>query len=384
MKKVLIIMGTRPEAIKMCPLYRELRQRPQEFEVALAVTGQHREMLDQVLRVFQVQPDFDLDIMSPGQSLAQVTARATQGLDEVFSQFQPQLALVQGDTTTAMVGALVAHYHRTAIGHVEAGLRTGNKFAPFPEEMNRRLVGQLADFHFPPTTHAAQKLLHEGVPDERVHCVGNTVIDALLWTRDRVRQQAPELPAGLQAKIEAGDADWVLVTGHRRESFGSGFEDICQAIRQAADHCPAARFVYPVHLNPKVKEPVHRILGEHPQVELIKPLGYEAFVWLMDRSTLVLTDSGGVQEEAPSLGKPVLVMRDTTERPEGVVAGNARLVGTRLEAIRDACIELLKSDEARAAMTRVNNPYGDGTACRQIADILAAHTGDLTISPASV
>ena len=372
MKKALIIMGTRPEAIKMCPLVRELETRPEQFHVRVAVTAQHREMLDQVLQVFQVIPQYDLNIMSPGQSLAQITARATSGLDEVFEDFKPDIALVQGDTTTAMVGALLAHYHRVDIGHVEAGLRTGNKFAPFPEEMNRRLIGQMADFHFPPTRHSEQVLLREGIPPDRVHCVGNTVIDALLWTRDRVRSRTPELPDGLLEKIEASRGMWVLVTGHRRESFGAGFENICQSIRDVADQCPHAHFVYPVHLNPNVREPVNRILGEHSRIQLVEPLGYEPFVWLMDQATIVLTDSGGVQEEAPSLGKPVLVMRDTTERPEGVDAGNARLVGTDPEAIRAACLELLNSEPARQAMMQVNNPYGDGTACRQIADVLAS------------
>jgi len=367
--KALLIMGTRPEAIKMCPLVKELESRPEQFDPVVCVTAQHREMLDQVLEVFDVKPDFDLDIMAPGQSLAQITARATSGLDEVFSKCKPDVTLVQGDTTTAFVGALVAHYHKTKIGHVEAGLRTGNKFSPFPEEMNRCLVGRLADIHFPPTQHSHDVLIKEGVPSETVHQVGNTVIDALLWTRDRVRARPPELPNDVE-RI-AKENPLILVTGHRRESFGSGFEDICVAIRDVADQSDAT-IVYPVHLNPNVREPVNRILAGHKKIHLIEPLSYEPFVWLMDQSTIVLTDSGGVQEEAPSLGKPVLVMRKTTERPEGVDAGNAKLVGTDRKKITESCLKLINDGDARESMTRVSNPYGDGTASKQIADVIAS------------
>ncbi len=339
----------------------------------VCVTAQHREMLDQVLSVFDVRPDHDLDIMQPGQSLAQVTSRAIAGLDDVIRQVQPDMTLVQGDTTTAFCGALAAHYQHAPVGHVEAGLRTGNKFAPFPEEMNRRLIGRLADQHFAPTQHARDTLLGEAIDPATVHLTGNTVIDALLRVRQQVRDQPPELPAGLQQTLNALNGHpLVLVTGHRRESFGSGFESICEAIREVAELQPDVHFVYPVHLNPNVREPVNRILAGHSQIHLVEPLTYEPFVWLMDQATVVLTDSGGVQEEAPSLGKPVLVMRETTERPEGVEAGNARLVGTGRQRIVQELVQLLTDESARDQMAAVANPYGDGTASRQIADIIAA------------
>jgi UDP-N-acetylglucosamine 2-epimerase (non-hydrolysing) len=366
--RILTVLGTRPEAIKLAPVILELANRP-EFESRVCSTGQHRQMLDQVLNLFGIRPDWDLGIMSAGQSLAQVTARACEGLDQVMREYQPEVVLVQGDTTTAFVGALVAHYHRAEVGHVEAGLRTGNKFAPFPEEMNRRLVTQLGDWHFAPTEHSRDLLLREHVEADRILVSGNTVIDALLLTRDRVRAQRPDLPGDLHQLGEK--RPFVLVTGHRRESFGEGFESICRAIRRASEQFPEWDFVYPVHLNPNVQEPVKRILGEVPRVKLVDPLAYEPFVWLLDRSTIVLTDSGGVQEEAPSLGKPVLVMRETTERPEGVAAGNARLVGTGEESIYRNLVELIARPEARTAMASVRNPYGDGTAARQIVDFLA-------------
>ncbi len=365
--KVLTVMGTRPEAIKLCPVILELQSRADEFESIVCVTAQHREMLDQVLSVFGVQPDHDLNIMSPGQTLAQITARATCGLDDVIKKTQPAITLVQGDTTTAFCGALASHYQHTAIGHVEAGLRTGNKFAPFPEEMNRRLIGQLADHHFAPTTHARDILLKEDVAPSQVHLTGNTVIDALLWVRQRVNERPPELPPEIK---DLQKMPFVLVTGHRRESFGAGFENICMAIRQVADDLSDVQFVYPMHLNPNVREPVNRILAGHDRIHLIEPLTYEPFVWLMDRATVILTDSGGVQEEAPSLGIPVLVMRETTERPEGVAAGNAKLVGTDRETIAAELKHLLTDADARSAMADVRNPYGDGTAARQIADVI--------------
>ena len=365
--KVLTIMGTRPEAIKLCPVILELQSRPNEFESIVCVTAQHREMLDQVLAVFDVQPDHDLNIMLPGQSLAQITARAIGGLDEVIQKTQPAITLVQGDTTTAFCGGLASHYQHTAIGHVEAGLRTGNKFAPFPEEMNRRLIGQLADQHFAPTTHARDILLKEHISPSCVHLTGNTVIDALLWVRQRVNKKPPRLPAKIKALKEA---PFVLITGHRRESFGEGFENICLAIRQVADAFTDVHFVYPMHLNPNVREPVNRILAGHDRIHLIEPLTYEPFVWLMDQATVILTDSGGVQEEAPSLGIPVLVMRETTERPEGVAAGNAKLVGTHRDTIVAELSNLLTDPNARSAMSNVQNPYGDGTAARQIADVI--------------
>jgi UDP-N-acetylglucosamine 2-epimerase (non-hydrolysing) len=326
-------------------------------------------MLDQPLVLFGITPDYDLNIMAPGQTLAQVTARAMEGLDRVLTQDKPDLILTQGDTTTSFCGALAGYYHRTPVGHIEAGLRTGDKYAPFPEEINRRLVGQIADWHFAPTEYARQALLREGVPESRVFVTGNTVIDALLWVRERVRTTRPELPEALSESLDGQQV--ILVTGHRRESFGQGFESICQAIREVADAFPNVAFVYPVHLNPNVREPVNRILGGHPRIHLIEPLTYAPFVWLMDLATIVLTDSGGVQEEAPSLGKPLLVMRETTERPEGIATGNARLVGVGKERIVAELTKLLLNPQERASMTAVSNPYGDGLAARRIVDVLA-------------
>ena len=366
---ILTIMGTRPEGIKLAPLVLELNRRPNEFKSVVCVTGQHREMLDQVLESFGIVAEHDLSLMAPNQSLAQVTARATAGLDEVFANVKPDVAIVQGDTTTVLCGALVGHYHQVKIGHVEAGLRTGNKFSPFPEEINRRLVGRLADLHFAPTQHAADALLSEGVDPADVFVTGNTVIDTLLITRDRVINQTPDAAKPIGKLLTRKKT--VLVTGHRRESHGQGFENICQAIRTVADAQPDTTFIYPVHLNPNVQEPVNRILAGHERIHLIEPLSYEPFVWLMNQATVVLTDSGGVQEEAPSLGKPVLVMRDTTERPEGLAAGNSKLVGTSVEKIVTELTELLVNPAARDAMASVKNPYGDGTASKQIADILA-------------
>ena len=330
-------------------------------------------MLDQVFATFEIKPDYELGLMKPGQTLSQVTARATDGMDKIVDDFKPDVVIVQGDTTSAFCGALVGHYHHTTIGHVEAGLRTGNKFAPFPEEMNRRLVGRLADLHFAPTAFAQQALLNEGVDPDTVFVTGNTVIDALIWVRDRVTRNTP--PEAKEITNLIGDENVVLVTGHRRESFGSGFEDICLAIKEIAEAHPDFRFVYPVHLNPKVQEPVNRLLGGHPRIHLIDPLSYEPFVWLMNRATVVLTDSGGVQEEAPSLGKPVLVMRETTERPEGVEAGNAKLVGVSREKIVSEMKLLLSDEQERQRMASINNPYGDGQTSKKVADILLKHEG---------
>ena len=368
-KKVLIIIGTRPEAIKLAPIVAELKRRSDWFVHKVCVTAQHREMLDQVLELFGIKPDYDLDIMKPCQTLADVTSEAIRDIDGVVRRELPDVILVQGDTTTAFCGALAAHYNKIRVGHVEAGLRTRNKFAPFPEEINRRLISTLADDHFAPTEHAKKVLLMEGIPDSAVHVTGNTVIDALLWACERVRTQRPNLPENLSERLQGKMV--VLVTGHRRESFGEGFENICLAIRDIADTFKKIIFVYPVHLNPNVREPVNRILGGHDRILLMGPLPYLPFVWLMDRSTIVLTDSGGVQEEAPSLGKPVLVMRETTERPEGVAVGNAMLVGVRRERIAGELAELLRNPERRASMASVNNPYGDGKASARIADIIA-------------
>jgi len=371
--KALLVFGTRPEAIKMAPLLRELRRRSDRFRTTVCITAQHREMLDQVLRWFGIEPDYDLDIMRPGQSLAHVTEKAVQGLNEVIKKEEPDMVLVQGDTTTTFCGALAAFYNMVKVGHVEAGLRTDNKYAPYPEEINRRLTTQLADYHFTPTEYASSALRKEGIAGNTIFVTGNTVIDALFWAREKVRDGLPLLPPELEKVL--AERKVVLVTGHRRESFGMGFESICKAIRIVADSRRDTVFVYPVHLNPNVREPVNRILGGHPGILLLEPLPYAAFVRLMSYSTIVLTDSGGIQEEAPSLGKPVLVMRETTERPEGVEAGNAMLVGVGEKGIVDGLTDLLEHGEKREAMARTGNPYGDGRASARIADIIQRELG---------
>jgi len=368
-RKILIVIGTRPEAIKLAPVVLKFKRRSEKFISKVCATAQHREMLDQVLSLFDIVPDYDLDVMTPGQSLSQVTARVVGGLDRVIDREHPDAVLVQGDTTTALCGALAAYYHRLPVGHIEAGLRTGDKYAPFPEEINRRLVAPIADYNFAPTERAKEALLEENIAPATVFVTGNTVIDALLWMRDRVRKVPTALPRGVAEAIDGHPM--VLVTGHRRESFGEGFENICWAIREVADALPDVVFVYPVHLNPNVREPVNRILSGHDRIYLIEPLSYEPFVWLMDQATLVLTDSGGVQEEAPALGKPVLVMRETTERPEGIAAGNARLVGTDKKQIVKALRELLQEPKVREKMSKARNPYGDGKAAARIVEILA-------------
>ncbi len=367
--KVLTVIGTRPEAIKLAPVIMQLERRTDCFVSIVCATGQHRQMLDQALAPFGINPDHDLDIMTDGQTLAQITSRVIEGLDQIVVEEQPDLVLVQGDTTTAFCGALAAYYHQVKVGHIEAGLRTGCKYAPFPEEVNRRLISQIADYHFAPTEHARALLLRQGISPCSVFVTGNTVIDALLWMRRRVHETLPSLPDGLAQSLDGHQI--ILVTAHRRESFGEGFENICRAIREVADMFPEVMFVYPVHLNPNVRDPVNRILGCHRRIQLIEPLSYEPFVWLMDRATIVLTDSGGVQEEAPSLGKPVLVMRETTERPEGIEAGNAMLVGIQQERIIAGLTELLCDPDQRVRMTAVNNPYGDGTASQKIVGILS-------------
>ena len=363
----MIVIGTRPEAIKMAPVIRALQDRKAIFQPVVCATGQHRQMLDQVIKLFGFPVDYDLDIMTPDQTLASVTARAIEGLSEVINTVVPAVILVQGDTTTAMCGALAGYYQRIPVGHVEAGLRTNDKYAPFPEEINRRIIGQVADFHFAPTERARQALENENCTGE-ILVTGNTVIDALLWMRRKVKKQLPDLPEGLPGKIQGKVV--ILVTGHRRESFGKGFENICYAIRETADEFEDVVFVYPVHLNPNVREPVRRILGKHPRVVLLEPMSYEPFVWLMDKADIVLTDSGGVQEEAPSLGKPVLVMRTTTERPEGIDAGNAILVGADQKRIKQELTRLITDPVARHQMGAYANPYGDGKASKRIVAFL--------------
>jgi len=371
-RKISFIFGTRPEAIKLAPVVLALRNHPM-LQPHVCVTGQHRQMLDQVLDVFGIVPDVDLCLMEPNQMLASLTARAVTAIDAYLAEHKPDMILVQGDTTTVLCAALAAFYRRIRVGHVEAGLRTWNKFSPFPEEINRTMTTRLADYHFAPTEWAKANLLREGVPEERVFVTGNTVIDALFIAHEKVCRDPPEIP-GIPRELMNGQShrQLVLITAHRRENFGAGFESICRAISALAEAFPQTSFVYPVHLNPNVQEPVRRLLGGRPNIHLIEPLGYLPFVAMMDRASLILTDSGGVQEEAPSLGKPVLVMRDTTERPEAIEAGTAKLVGTDHRAIFEAVSRLLTAPEAYAAMSRTENPYGDGHAVERIVDILAA------------
>lgn len=368
--KVLTVFGTRPEAIKMAPLVHALAKDP-HFEAKVCVTAQHREMLDQVLALFAIVPDYDLNIMSPGQGLTEITCKILQGLKPVLESFQPDVVLVHGDTTTTMAASLAAFYQRIPVGHVEAGLRTGNLYSPWPEEANRTLTGHLAAWHFAPTTTSRENLLRENIPEPRIVVTGNTVIDALFWVRDSVLSEASQR-AEMSARYPFlnNGKKTILVTGHRRESFGSGFEHICQALATLATTHPDVQVVYPVHLNPNVSEPVNRILGHVENVILIEPQDYLPFVWLMNHAWLILTDSGGIQEEAPSLGKPVLVMRETTERPEAIDAGTVRLVGTDTQRIVDEVTRLLRDDKEYQAMSRAHNPYGDGQACARILSAL--------------
>ncbi|WP_322059935.1 non-hydrolyzing UDP-N-acetylglucosamine 2-epimerase [Paraburkholderia sp. J63] len=367
---VLLIFGTRPEAIKMAPLVRRLRRDP-DVDCKVCVTGQHREMLDQVLAIFDIEPDFDLNVMKRGQDLYDVTTAILSGLRGVLACAKPDMVLVHGDTTTTMAATLAAFYMRIPVAHVEAGLRTGNLLSPWPEEANRKLTGALATLHFAPTDRARQNLLAEGVSDDSIVVTGNTVIDALLHVRERLSSDV-HLRTEVQHMLPAFQPGrrLVLVTGHRRESFGNGFERICTALAQLAHAYPNVDIVYPVHLNPSVREPVNRLLTGIANVHLIEPLDYLPFVSLMDHAYLILTDSGGVQEEAPSLCKPVLVMRDTTERQEAIDAGVVQLVGTEVRAIVEGVARLLDDGEAYAAMSRGENPYGDGKACDRIAATL--------------
>jgi len=370
MIKVALVFGTRPEAIKLAPVYLELKKRKTVFQPLLWLTGQHRQMLDQVMRVFDLHADRDFDLMKPGQTLTSLTHAVLEATTSAFAEERPDCILVQGDTTTVFAASLAAYYAKIHVGHVEAGLRTPTKYSPFPEEMNRRLTTRLADLHFPPTQLARENLLREGVSEDCIWVTGNTVIDALAIVSERVRRERPPLPAGLPPRIIDGDGRMVLITGHRRESFGEGFETICQAIAVLGRRYPDCEFVYPVHLNPNVQEPVHRLLSHYPNIHLIKPVEYEPFVWLMNRSHLLLTDSGGIQEEAPHLGKPVLVMRETTERPEGLDAGTAKLVGVNLDQIVNETARLLDDPAAYQAMSQAANPFGDGKSAQRIADIL--------------
>jgi UDP-N-acetylglucosamine 2-epimerase (non-hydrolysing) len=364
--KVLVVFGTRPEAIKMAPVVLALLNAP-DIQVEVCVTAQHREMLDQVLALFSIRPAYDLDIMQPDQDLCDLTADILRALRPVFEDARPDLVLVHGDTTTTLATSLAAFYSRIPVGHVEAGLRTGNLYSPWPEEANRKLTGAITRLHFAPTETARLNLLREGVPDAWIRVTGNTVIDALFWVRDLIAEDTRRRDA-LACRFPELDHHrrLILVTGHRRESFGQGFERICAALKRIATTHRDVQVLYPVHLNPKVQEPVRRILGDKDNIHLIDPQDYEPFVYLMTRAHLLLTDSGGIQEEAPSLGKPVLVMRDTTERPEAVAAGTVRLVGTDVAKITGEVARLLTDEGAYQAMSRAHNPYGDGRASGRI------------------
>ena len=359
--KILIIFGTRPEAIKMAPLVLRLRQ---DLDVKVCVTGQHREMLDQILKLFQIIPDYDLNLMKPNQNLANLTGEVLNGVTHILLQEEFDWVLVQGDTTSTMAGTMAAFYQKVPVGHVEAGLRTYDLESPFPEELNRQVTSKMALLHFAPTAESKQNLLKEGFSENNISITGNTVIDALHWALEHSAPLDVVLPFDLQ------QARVILVTGHRRENFGDGFQQICKALQLIAQQKPDVQIVYPVHLNPNVRDPVSRVLSNLPNLHLIEPLEYQQFVHLMNQSTLILTDSGGVQEEAPSLGKPVLVMRDTTERPEAVEAGTVKLVGTNQQTIVDETMRLLNNSDAYQKMAYAHNPYGDGTASEKILEAL--------------
>ena len=372
-RKIFFIFGTRPEAIKMAPVIKKLQEQQDKFETVVCVTAQHRQMLDQVLELFDIKPDYDHNIMKPGQDLYDITCNVLLGIKQVLEKEKPDLVLVHGDTTTTMAGALAAYYSKVRIGHIEAGLRTHNKYSPFPEEINRSITGVLTDIHFAPTQAARQNLLNEGVADSTIFVTGNTVVDALLSVSERLRNEK-KLKDENDRYFDYLDPAkrLILVTGHRRENFGDGFENICHALVDIAVANQDVEILYPVHLNPNVQEPVRRILGGSGlgNVHLIDPIDYLPFVYLMNRSYLIITDSGGVQEEAPSLGKPVLVMRETTERPEAVEAGTVRLVGTGKESIVNAAKTLLDDQDVYRQMSMAHNPYGDGKAAERIAEII--------------
>ena len=377
-KKIMLVFGTRPEAIKMAPLVKEFQKYPEKFKTIVCVTGQHREMLDQVLHIFEIVPDYDLNIMKQGQDLYDVTSRVLLGMRDVLKEVQPDVVLVHGDTTTSTAAALAAFYQQIPVGHVEAGLRTHNIYSPWPEEMNRQITGRIATYHFAPTPLSQQNLLAEGVKPEQITVTGNTVIDALYMVVDKIKADKAldaELEsvlsrAGYDVNRLAGGKKMVLITGHRRENFGEGFISMCRAIQALTRKYPEVDFVYPMHLNPNVRKPIHEVFGEDlsdlGNMFFIEPLEYLSFVYLMEKSTIVLTDSGGIQEEAPGLGKPVLVMRDTTERPEALEAGTVKLVGTDFDKIVGEVSKLLTNQEYYERMSKAVNPYGDGKACMRI------------------
>ena len=374
--KILSVFGTRPEAIKMAPLVHSINNDP-FFEAKVCVTAQHREMLDQVLELFELVPDYDLDIMKEGQSLNDVTASILTGLDSVLADFNPDMVLVHGDTATTFAASLAAYYKKIPVGHVEAGLRTGDVYSPWPEEANRKLTGVLSKYHFAPTTVSEHNLLNEGVAPENVYITGNTVIDALFWVREKIENNE-SLKSSFNQRYSFLDDEkkLILVTGHRRESFGGGFERICESLKKIATKYPNVQLVYPVHLNPKVQEPVNRLLKCIDNIYLIEPQDYLPFVYLMNKAHIIITDSGGIQEEAPSLGKPVIVLRDTTERPEAVEAGTVKLVGTNVDMIVSEVSSLLDSPEKYKQMSMAHNPYGQGDACIRIIKALKSNRND--------
>ncbi|MBD5220004.1 MAG: UDP-N-acetylglucosamine 2-epimerase (non-hydrolyzing) [Bacteroidales bacterium] len=381
MKKILLVFGTRPEAIKMAPVVIEFQKHPDKFETIVCVTGQHRKMLDQVLELFEIKPDYDLNIMKQGQDLYDVTTRVLTGMRNVLKEVQPDVVLVHGDTTTSTTAALAAFYQQIPVGHVEAGLRTHNIYSPWPEEINRQITGRIATYNFAPTPLSRENLIREDVSDEKITVTGNTVIDALYMVVDKIRNN-PKLDAELNSELKKAGYDvdrltdgkkLVLITGHRRENFGDGFISMCKAIKTLTEKYPDVDFVYPMHLNPNVRKPIHEVFGDNLQglnnMFFIEPLEYLSFVYLMEKSDIVLTDSGGIQEEAPGLGKPVLVMRDTTERPEALSAGTVKLVGTNYDKIVGEVSALLEDEKYYDTMSKAVNPYGDGHACKRITDI---------------
>lgn len=381
-KIIMLVFGTRPEAIKMAPLVKEFQKMPNEFETVVCVTGQHREMLDQVLNIFEIAPGYDLNIMKRGQDLYDVTTRVLLGMRDVLKKVQPDLVLVHGDTTTSTAAALAAFYQQIPVGHVEAGLRTHDIYSPWPEELNRQITSRIATHHFSPTPLSRQNLLDEGVKDEMITVTGNTVIDALYMVVDKIKTDK-ELDAGLELVLKNSGYNvsrlnngkkLVLITGHRRENFGDGFISMCKAIKTLTEKYPEVDFVYPMHLNPNVRKPIHEVFGDDlsnlGNIFFIEPLEYLSFVYLMEKSTIVLTDSGGIQEEAPGLGKPVLVMRDTTERPEALEAGTVKLVGTDFNRIIEEVSFLLDNQHYYDKMSKAINPYGDGQACKRIVESL--------------
>lgn len=367
-KKVLIVFGTRPEAIKMAPLVREFQKNSEDFITKVCVTAQHREMLDQVLDFFNIIPDFDLNLMKPGQNLYSLTADIITGMKPVLEGFNPDFVFVHGDTSTTMATSIAGFYNQSKVCHIEAGLRTNDKWSPFPEEINRQVTGRIADYHFAPTQTSKSNLLKENINEDQIFVTGNTVIDALLSSVKKVEEQPTDFVVEMSKML--GDDQMILVTGHRRENHGQGFENICEALKEIAHKKPDFKIVYPVHLNPKVQKPVNEILKGIENIILIEPLAYQDFIWMMSRSTIIITDSGGVQEEAPSLGKPVLVMRDTTERPEAVKAGTVILVGTDKNKIVTETLDLIENQVRFDQMSKLHNPYGDGDACMRIVNTI--------------